>query len=310
MLKPIDLQKLNIEEILDSYGLKYTVNGQHNANFSCPFHNDSNPSCGIHVETGMWKCFGCGLSGNLVMFVAEIEHITNKEAEEKIRKVWINKIPDIGSLQKVVNDILDKGKNTVQVDPRFPDWILNKYTKDWTYLKGRGFTDETLEHFNIVYEPEMKLQGIPVRDEVGKLVGINGRNTQGQEPRYFPVMRFRKSNFLFNLFAIDKTKPVIAVEGELNCMAMWQKGFKNTIAFMGAGVSEHQINVAKYSGIQELILFFDTDHAGKIGTMKVWRDLWPYMKIKDVADHEGDPVEMSETTIKTIVDNASFISII
>lgn len=310
MITKFELTKIDILEVLDSYGLEYYVNGGKNANFCCPFHNDSTPSCGMHVESGLWKCFGCSLSGNLVTFVSELELVTKAEAEEKIRKIWVQKIPDIGSLQKNINDILSKGKKTIQEDPRFPEWILSKYTKNWDYMLSRGFTKETLEYFGVVYDPQMKLQGFPVHDNKGKLVGVTGRQTQqGVEPRYFPLMRFRKSNFLFNLHRIDLSKPVIAVEGEINCMSMHQHGYHNTIAFLGAGISEKQISVAKNAGIKELTIFFDSDQAGEKGAKKLFTNLWLQVKLKTVEEHIGDPNDMDTNTVKNIVDNAYYFDI-
>ena len=307
MITQNDLLQLDIEQILDSYGLEFRINGSKNANFMCPFHNDRNPSCGMHIKTGLWKCFGCGLSGNLVQFVAEIEQVDKSIAEDKIRKIWIKKIPDIDSLQKNINDILLKGKETIQVDPRLPDWILNQYTKNWDYMYSRGFNDETLEYFNVLYDPKTKLQGFPVHDDKGKLVGITGRQTQPDiEPRYFPVMRFRKSNFLFNLHRIDISKPVIAVEGEINCIAMHQHGFSNTISFLGAGVSQKQLDIVRHVGIKELILFFDSDLAGQAGEKKIFTNLWIYTKIKSVDEHDGDPNTLSTNEVKKLVKNADY----
>lgn len=303
------MYKLSIEDILDYYGLEYDITAARNANFKCPFHRDTNPSCGMHVNTGLWKCFGCAMQGNLVSFVAEIESISRDEAEQRIRKTWIDKNADLENIQEIVNKILDGNKDNVQVDPRLPDWVLMQYSKNWDYMKSRGFNEETLEYFEVMYEPKYKLQAFPVRDDEGKLVGITGRQTQpNAEPRYYPVLRFRKSNFLYNFHRVDVSKSVIAVEGEINCMAMHQHGFTNTIAFLGAGISEEQINKVARSGIKELIMFFDTDEAGQKGMLKIWQKLWLQMKITVVPDHEGDPADMDTSTAKSLVDSAELLT--
>lgn len=53
----------------------------------CPFHDESTPSFNANLETGQYKCFGCGAKGNAITFVAEIEHIDRKGAWKKIERI-------------------------------------------------------------------------------------------------------------------------------------------------------------------------------------------------------------------------------
>lgn len=53
----------------------------------CPFHEEDTPSFNANLETGLYKCFGCGAKGNVTTFVAEIENITNKESWKKIERL-------------------------------------------------------------------------------------------------------------------------------------------------------------------------------------------------------------------------------
>ena len=41
----------------------------------CPFHDEDTPSFNFNIKTGLFKCFGCGESGNAVTFVAKMEGI-------------------------------------------------------------------------------------------------------------------------------------------------------------------------------------------------------------------------------------------
>jgi DNA primase len=303
MLDQSNIQQLNIEDILNDYGLKYRVTSAHNANFCCPFHSDKNPSCGMHVKTGLWKCFGCGATGNIVSFVAEMDNITLPQAEEKIKKKYVQKIPDIGSLVTMVTNIMSAPHNDTGGQPTFPNWLLSKYPRDWTYMRARGIHDETSKFFDVVYDPSLGFVGFPCHDNEGKLVGITGRNTQNTDPRYSPLLRFKKSEFLFNFHRLDQTKPVICVEGEINCIAMHQHGYPNTIAFFSANVSQKQINILKNSGIKELILFFDSDEPGDRGQKYIFKNMWPYMKISVVKEHDSDPAEMTTDQVKYLVEN-------
>lgn len=310
MIQQSEIEKIDIISLLEDYEIKAKVSVTQNANFCCPFHKERNPSCGMKVTTGLWKCFGCGLSGNLVSFVAELEEISLKEAEKKIRNKWIEKKIDIGTIVDTVQKIMRPKEDKYAREVIYPKWILSKYTREWSYMSSRGLEGHTCEHFNVVYDPNTKYQGFPCYNLKGELVGVTGRNTQGGEPRYFPLIRFKKSQYIYNFHRIDKDQPVIAVEGEINVMAMWQKGYTNTIAFLGAGVSEHQIELLKNSGIKELVIFFDTDSAGRHGTNLLFKNLWLYMKVTSVRDHKGDAADLDKNTIDDLIKNREDFSII
>ena len=46
----------------------------------CPFHSEKTPSFSVHAGHQFYKCFGCGVSGDLFKFVMEIERISFFEA--------------------------------------------------------------------------------------------------------------------------------------------------------------------------------------------------------------------------------------
>lgn len=46
----------------------------------CPFHNERTPSFSVSPAKGIFKCFGCGKSGDSVKFIMEHEHYTYPEA--------------------------------------------------------------------------------------------------------------------------------------------------------------------------------------------------------------------------------------
>jgi DNA primase len=39
----------------------------------CPFHPERHPSCYVEPEKRIWKCFGCGLGGDIFAFVMRAE---------------------------------------------------------------------------------------------------------------------------------------------------------------------------------------------------------------------------------------------
>jgi DNA primase len=50
----------------------------------CPFHVEKSPSFSVNSELGLYHCFGCGASGDVITFVREIEHLDFVDAVEKL----------------------------------------------------------------------------------------------------------------------------------------------------------------------------------------------------------------------------------
>ena len=71
-------ETVKIEEIVSDFialkkkGVNYIGN--------CPFHNEKTPSLTVSATKGIFKYFGCGIGGNAIKFIMEIEHYTYPEA--------------------------------------------------------------------------------------------------------------------------------------------------------------------------------------------------------------------------------------
>ncbi|MDQ1515860.1 MAG: primase [Actinomycetota bacterium] len=50
----------------------------------CPFHAEKSPSFSVNPELGLYHCFGCGVGGDAIRFVREIEHLDFATAVERL----------------------------------------------------------------------------------------------------------------------------------------------------------------------------------------------------------------------------------
>jgi hypothetical protein len=62
---------ISIIELADKYDLKPLGKSKR----VCPFHADSEPSLSLSEEKGLFKCFGCNASGNIIKFKAMLNKI-------------------------------------------------------------------------------------------------------------------------------------------------------------------------------------------------------------------------------------------
>ena len=85
----------------------------------------------------------------------------------------------------------------------------------------------------------------PIHNERGELVAYASRTLDGREPRYLFPPGFRKSQVVFNLHrALESAARLggvaIVVEGFFDCLKVYQAGYGNVVALMGASVSDRQ----------------------------------------------------------------------
>ncbi len=50
----------------------------------CPFHAEKSPSFSVNGEEGLYYCFGCGVGGDAIRFVQEVEHLDFADAVERL----------------------------------------------------------------------------------------------------------------------------------------------------------------------------------------------------------------------------------
>ena len=72
------LSRIDIIEIVGGF-VKLKKRG---ANYLglCPFHNEKTPSFTVSPAKEIYKCFGCGRSGNTISFLMELEKYSYAEA--------------------------------------------------------------------------------------------------------------------------------------------------------------------------------------------------------------------------------------
>ena len=74
------LMRTDIQDLISSYvTLKRAA-----SNFKglCPFHSEKSPSFTVYPASDSFYCFGCGMGGNAITFVREIEHLDYPDAIE------------------------------------------------------------------------------------------------------------------------------------------------------------------------------------------------------------------------------------
>ena len=108
---------------------------------------------------------------------------------------------------------------------------------------------------------------IPIRDELGRLVGEKGRRVWdgGDEynPKYIYLHQCAKSKILYGLYKtlpfIQEQNEIIICESEKGVMQLWDMGFKNAVGVGGHCLSDWQITLIAQTGASKVIIAYDKD---------------------------------------------------
>jgi DNA primase len=297
--------------------------GPENIMAICPFHVKADgspetvPSFAISLTTGLWMCHACHEKGNLRTLLRAIG--------VPARTIDTFYKPLIEAVEAQAGKQYKKQKNRVYNDCSnqvLDESILGLFEFCPTALLEEGFSEETIKHFDVGFDQKNARITFPLRDILGRLVGISGRTVQ-DDPAKYKVYSYAeytawginpittdKSLLLWN---IDKVYPevifcnpppsIIVVEGFKACMWLWQAGLKNVVALMGSFLSPYQEAILDRIG-GEIYLFLDTNMAGQKGTMQAGLRLCKKHPVKVVQYSEPQPTDISPDQLKETVSRA------
>ena len=128
----------------------------------CPFHNEKTPSFTVSPAKEIYKCFGCGRSGNSISFLMEAEKYSYVEALRWLAAKYNVEIEESETSpeykqQQQVADSLYIINNFAQ--KFFTDALWNSEEGQdiaLSYLKERGFREEVINKFQLGYNSEAR----------------------------------------------------------------------------------------------------------------------------------------------------------
>ncbi len=123
----------------------------------CPFHDEKSPSFSVTPDKGIYKCFGCGKSGDSINFVMEHDGLSYVEAIKHLATRY-----GIEIIEDKQND-----EQLAQQNEKESLFIVLNYAKDYfvkqlkesdegksiglSYFKERGFANSTIDKFELGY---------------------------------------------------------------------------------------------------------------------------------------------------------------
>lgn len=230
--------------------------------YVCPFcgSGDSGRSGSdgaFHVKETRWKCFSCQESGDIFNLIERMEGISEfpeqlKYAADRLGE-WT---PDqIDSTPKK-----DPVKESAYKPEQYSAWTaqLQNSSEALDYLKGRGFSDETISHFHLGYSEKAKRIVIPYPGmEYSTARAID---STAKEKYLYP------KDISVPLFIIKESDEdfYYITEGQLDAISLYQAGARNIIA-IGGGSANLITGYVKEHNIRGAVIVADRDSEEKRG---------------------------------------------
>ncbi|HZY99181.1 MAG TPA: DNA primase [Candidatus Baltobacteraceae bacterium] len=122
----------------------------------CPFHSEKTPSFHVHPDRGFFKCFGCGVGGDVITFVQKLENIAFNEAVRMLAvKAGVELEPENPRAARARSEreaIYDANRLAAAFFSRALQTGAGARAR--AYCEKRGFTAATIERFGLGYAPD------------------------------------------------------------------------------------------------------------------------------------------------------------
>ena len=293
----IDTKYLNI---ISPYLQQFKKKGDNLWNFRCPYCGDSQKSRtkarGFVFRKKndlFFKCHNCGVGASLGNLVKTIDSKTYKDyiferykkgvetrsspqPEFKFNAPVFRKKGILEGLQSIKNLPDDHPARQIVERRKLPVESLSDLYLCESFFK---FTNSIIKGKFPSLDGDHPRLIIPFRDESGEVFAYQGRAFGNEQPKYITIKIDEEREKIFGLDKVDKSKPILVVEGPLDSLFL-----DNCIAVAGAD----------FSNIKgDLTVIYDNEPRNKEINKQIEKTidqgksvcLWPdHMKEKDIND--------------------------
>ncbi|WP_181229227.1 DNA primase [Helicobacter pylori] len=176
-------ERIQIMEVLENYIDLYKIG----ANFKacCPFHDERTASFIVSPEKNIYKCFGCGVSGDALKFLQEYKKLSFIEAVEEVAQIYHYALEYETDAKTIQNERLKEiltfannlFKERLKNEPKALEYLTNK----------RAISLEMIQAYDLGFCLPLDLEVLKERFSVSELIssGLFSDKNEQQELKCF-----------------------------------------------------------------------------------------------------------------------------
>lgn len=228
--------RVDIVDLVASYGHQIEYKGG-KPWVKCPFHTEKTASCQLNPSEGRYHCFGCGVSGDVIKFVMEMEGLSFMEALRKLAdKVGVelkeNQNPMAARCKRLKSLMAELA---IDFNKMLKATAFTEADIARQYLKERHLDSKTVDDFLIGYVPK----------DVNKLLAWASKKGYTEQEMYAAGVLKQSTH--------ADGKPYSYFGGRLLFTIRNKNG--EAVAFSGRLLEEGKKGVGKYVNSPETIIF-------------------------------------------------------
>lgn len=249
--------KANIVDVVQDY-IKLKKNGINHVGL-CPFHSEKSPSFTVNQAKGIYKCFGCGKSGDSIQFIIEHQNTTYVTAIEILAKKYGIEVEETSSKKDYIKPV----QRLEKLDAKKIEF----------FEKERLISNDTLLRMKVTEGVEWMPQ---FEKEVSVICFNYFRNEELINIKYRgPKKAFKLSKnselIFYNLDALRGESVGIIVEGEIDTLTLVECGIYNVCGVpngtppKGSNMNLEYLNNCweDFAKLDKVIIAVDNDEVGK-----------------------------------------------
>lgn len=253
----------------------FTRRGRDTYAAHCPLHVDKTPSLFITPSRNAFYCQSCHQGGNILTWLIKMEHLSFKEAAEKICQLSgkdISKMQICESLRyyKSLKRMKEDEEPKIIKRDILPEQSIEKYSdeipQEWL---DEGISADIMKKFQIRIDRSANRIVYPVRDKNFNLIGFKGR-TRFQNYKSLNVQKYMNYTKIgtIDFFAgmkeshdyIREKNEIIIFEGLKSVMKLWSWGKQfNAVSSETSVLNMEQIKIILEMGIKNVVIAYDND---------------------------------------------------
>lgn len=234
----------------------------------------------VKGREGLFKCFKCGFSGDVLAFIAKGYNLDIRSDFSKV----IDKAREIYGIEKPLeirrNNV---NKTQKQIETDLPDTFFRIYfekvAKDQSnYLDDRGISKKIQKEFKIGYDKKWKHPANPNISPSERIIIPTSKNSylarainQNTDEKYKAIKVGKSHIFNSKILSEECDEPIFIVEGEIDALSIIEVGGK-AIGLGGTSNTEllkRELVKEKKKFQAPLILCLDNDDAGNEASKKI-----------------------------------------